>query len=74
LTEFNARLLALEHIVEKPVELLDLIGGFLRSTPAFNFELMTAPANENRVVLKLGEPSRRLMTALRAFDRKAYAV
>jgi hypothetical protein len=67
-------LLALEHVVEKPVELLDLIGGFLSGAPAFDFEFMTTPATDNRVVLKFGEPSSRLMMALRAFDREAYAV
>ncbi|MBB3020688.1 hypothetical protein FHR70_003774 [Microvirga lupini] len=75
LDELNRRLTALSELVEKPVDLVELIRDIPRAASAFNFKsLPTGRAGEFRLVLEPCDGLLRLMAALRASDREGNLV
>jgi hypothetical protein len=72
LAEITTRLLSLDKIVPRSVELIEIIRNTPRGAAAFDLECLgTGRANEQRIVLQPGDTLLRLMTTLRALDGKA---
>ena len=69
LSELRSRLSAFADLVEKPINVVQLVSNFSQAASAFDFELLGAGrTSENRIILKPREAVIRLMTALRTFD------
>lgn len=74
IVDLRSHLSALEKIVHKPVNLLQLIRDLPRSTASFNFEFVATGAGEGRIVLEPSDRYLHLMTALRAFDGRIHSI
>src|SRR6266508_4137886 len=69
LHELHRRVSAFADLVEKPVDLLNLIRDLPRGAAAFDLECVRTPRTDDcRIVLKPCEAMLRFMTAMRAFD------
>lgn len=70
LKEFRARLSWFYQLVEKPVDLVELINRLPRGAAAFKLQTCpTSGAGEQRVIFQFAQPWFDLMAALRALDR-----
>jgi hypothetical protein len=75
LDELTTRLLAFGDLVQRPIEIVELIRRLPDRAAAFNLRsLPTGLANDYRIVLEASEALLGLMTSLRALDRDRHFV
>jgi hypothetical protein len=75
LSELPARISGFADLVEKPINIVQLIRDLPQAAAAFCFErLGTGRTSENRIVLKPSNGMLRLMAALRALDRHSHRI
>lgn len=69
LREFAARMSGLADLVDKPVDLVQLVSDLPRGAAGLHFEsVTTGGAGDRRLILKPGNAFLELMSALRAFQ------